>query len=216
MFDRSLSFLFAVALSLALTASASAVETLKWEDLAPAWDDSKNPVLELTDAQQDEMYTILWGPNFDDPDGKMNDEERAAREKLKASGVDPDAIITQIKKRHEAARIRDRTLVPELEGRDVKLPGYVLPLEFSGTLVKTFLLVPYVGACIHVPPPPVNQIVHVRVSEAFESDGLFAPVWVTGRMSTGKTTHDLTLVDGTSKVNVGYALQARKIEPYTR
>mgnify|MGYP005712412571 CR=1 FL=1 len=47
-----------------------------------------------------------------------------------------------------------------LEDKEVKLPGYVIPLEYYGREINTFLLVPYIGACIHVPPPPPNQIVY--------------------------------------------------------
>ena len=74
---------------------------------------------------------------------------------------------------------------------------------------------PYVGACIHTPPPPTNQIVHVHVDEGFESQGLFTPVWVTGRISTQPQSVDLSYVDGTANVSVGYGLEAAGIEPYT-
>ena len=103
---------------------------------------------------------------------------------------------------------------PQLDGRQVRLPGYVLPLEFDGDKVTEFLLVPYVGACIHVPPPPPNQMVHVRPAEAFVSEGMFAPVWVEGRMSTQGGTYDLTLVDGAAPVDTGYSMQASSIEVY--
>lgn len=216
MWSRLLLTAFTIGAMFGFSQLSWAVETLKWTDLAPAYDESANPVPELSQDQQDELYVILWGPNFGDPSGKMNEDERKAREKLKASGINPDAIIAKIKKLREEARKRDQTLLPELDGRDVKIPGYVLPLEFSGTLVKKFLLVPYVGACIHTPPPPPNQIVNVSVSEGFKSNGLFTPVWVTGRIKTGKTEQALTLVDGTSNVSVGYSLQAKKIEPYKK
>ena len=52
-------------------------------------------------------------------------------------------------------------VVDDLDGRYVLLPGYVVPLEFSDSRIIEFLLVPWVGACIHKPPPPANQIVHV-------------------------------------------------------
>jgi uncharacterized protein len=54
--------------------------------------------------------------------------------------------------------------VGELDGVDVKLTGFVVPLEFSGEQTRELLLVPYFGACIHTPPPPANQIVHVTVN----------------------------------------------------
>ena len=50
-------------------------------------------------------------------------------------------------------------IVEEYNGKQVKLPGFVVPLEYSDKgRVKEFLLVPYFGACIHYPPPPPNQI----------------------------------------------------------
>ena len=76
------------------------------------------------------------------------------------------------------------------------MPGYLLPLEFDGTAVTEFLLVPYVGACIHTPPPPPNQIVHVHAEPGFETEELYMPVWVTGQMSTEGSTENLNYVDG--------------------
>ena len=48
-------------------------------------------------------------------------------------------------------------LVSDYDGKRVRIPGYIVPIGFDGVGVKEFLLVPYVGACIHVPPPPPNQ-----------------------------------------------------------
>lgn len=213
-FERAILIAFAVGLSLTPLHTARAVETLKWEDLAPTWEEGQNPLGELTTEQTADLYSIVFGPNYGDPSGKMNAEEQEAYDNLKASGVDPTATLARIKKLREEAEIHDRTLVPELDGQVIKLPGYVLPLDFEGTLVKSFLLVPYVGACIHVPPPPPNQIVFVQLKQGFESPEMFTPVWVTGRMSTGMDKTSLTLVDGSTDVNFGYALQATKVEPY--
>ncbi|MEZ5842918.1 MAG: DUF3299 domain-containing protein [Hyphomicrobiaceae bacterium] len=71
-------------------------------------------------------------------------------------------------------------LVKALDGQRVKIGGYVVALDFEATKISEFLLVPFVGACIHVPPPPANQIVYVKVARPFEPKGQFAPVWVTG------------------------------------
>jgi uncharacterized protein len=96
----------------------------------------------------------------------------------------------------------------------VRLPGYLLPLEFSGKLVSEFLLVPWVGACIHTPPPPPNQIVHVKADKPFEFGGLFSPVWVTGRMAAAATKKALYLIDGSSDIDIGYSLSASEVEAY--
>jgi len=96
----------------------------------------------------------------------------------------------------------------------IRMPGYLLPLEFSGRLVSEFLLVPWVGACIHTPPPPPNQIVYVKADKPFEFSGLFTPVWVTGQMAASSSRKSLYLIDGTADIDVGYSLRASQVEPY--
>ena len=214
MFRRAILIVLAVGLSLTSAYTAGAVETISWENLAPPWDETQNPLTQLSSEQQDDVYTIFYGPHYRDPSEKMNALEQKAYDDLAASGVDPAVLLEKIEKLSEEADIRNRTLVSELDGHVIKLPGYVLPLDFEGTLVRSFLLVPYVGACIHVPPPPPNQIVHVQLKQGFESKELFAPVWVTGRISAGMDKTSLSLVDGSTDVNFGYALQATKVEPY--
>ena len=128
----------------------------------------------------------------------------------------PEALAywNRVKTVREALATRLGEIDPALDGTRVRIPGYVLPLEFDGTAVSEFLLVPYVGACIHVPPPPPNQMVFVTASASFETEGLFAPVWVEGTLSTRGGAYDLTLVDGTASVDAGYALMASEVEPY--
>lgn len=75
--------------------------------------------------------------------------------------------------------------VPELDGRFVRLPGYVVPLESDeGGLLDEFLFVPYAGACIHVPPPPPNQIVYVRLEKPYDFRNLWSPYWIIGKIRT--------------------------------
>ncbi|WP_375228168.1 DUF3299 domain-containing protein [Roseobacter sp. S98] len=90
-------------------------------------------------------------------------------------------------------------------GQTVRIPGFVLPIEHRGTGVSAFILVPYVGACIHVPPPPANQLVFVTPDTPYESGGMFEPVRVTGRF--GVTTVSTQLAE------VGYAMAAERIDP---
>jgi hypothetical protein len=52
-----------------------------------------------------------------------------------------------------------------LDGKQVQIAGYVVPLEGDTRGLTEILLVPYEGACIHTPPPPANQIVHVTLDQ---------------------------------------------------
>lgn len=97
-------------------------------------------------------------------------------------------------------------LVSTYNGLQVRLPGYVLPLEFDGSEVREFLLVPYVGACIHVPPPPANQIVYVTSEDSVPVGGMFEPVWVTGLFHTAAIANELA--------DIGYQIEAVRVEPY--
>ncbi|MGD2119579.1 MAG: DUF3299 domain-containing protein [Chromatiales bacterium] len=98
-------------------------------------------------------------------------------------------------------------IVQTLEGKKVKLPGFVVPLESDGKKVSEFLLVPYYGACIHVPPPPANQTVLVTVPKGEASiRRAFDTVWVTGTMHTKTFKNDLA--------TAGYHLEAEDVTPY--
>ena len=102
----------------------------------------------------------------------------------------------------------------ELDGKPVRIPGYLLPLEFDGDKVSEFLLVPYVGACIHTPPPPPNQIVHVVADKPFATKGLFEAVVVTAKMEVVNKVSELFLVDGTDNINTSYAMNSAKVAKY--
>ncbi|GLQ35334.1 hypothetical protein GCM10007939_16170 [Amylibacter marinus] len=91
-------------------------------------------------------------------------------------------------------------------GQTVRLPGFVVPIEHRGTGVTAFILVPYVGACVHVPPPPANQLVFVTTETPFETKGLYEPVNVIGMFGVSSIYTHLA--------EVGYAISADRIEPY--
>lgn len=89
----------------------------------------------------------------------------------------------------------------------IRLPGFIVPIDYSGTGVTAFILVPYVGACVHVPPPPANQLVFVTTNTPYEGTGLFEPVNVTGMFGTASMSTQLA--------EIAYALSADQIEPYS-
>ena len=91
-------------------------------------------------------------------------------------------------------------------GQIVRLPGFIVPIDYTGAGVTAFILVPFVGACVHVPPPPANQLVFVTTQEPYESSGLFEAVNVIGMFGTASMTTQLA--------EIGYALSADHIEPF--
>jgi hypothetical protein len=78
-----------------------------------------------------------------------------------------------------------------LEGVKIKLAGFVVPLEYKGDEIREFLLVPYFGACIHTPPPPANQIVHVIASKLPANFQTMDPFWVSGTLKLDHSVTDM-------------------------
>jgi len=227
---RRLSFAgLAVLLALAAPAAAE-VASLQWDDLLPApYGAAEREAaalqarLDAAPAAEQEAFRKIGAQRML--------RRRIAEGMLKAEELMPDnqallrtdfdaqfpaaaAIVDEVERLNARFDALDKTPNAALDGKTVRMPGYVLPLEFAGPDIVEFLLVPFVGACIHAPPPPPNQMLHVRYPAGFESPGLYAPVYVTGRLSAVGATLDLFLTDGQSSVEAGYRLEAIAVEPY--
>ena len=99
-----------------------------------------------------------------------------------------------------------------LNGQRIRIAGFAVPLERDGERVTEFLLVPYFGACIHTPPPPANQIIHVFVPKPGRKMQTFDTVWVNGTLETASARPANELGLGTA----GYRMKADAIEAYSK
>lgn len=98
-------------------------------------------------------------------------------------------------------------VVPEMNKVKGRIPGFVVPLKTTKDMrILEFFLVPYYGACIHVPPPPPNQLIHIKYKSGFKLEALYDPVWVQGTIIIDRTETDV----GTSS----YSMVAEVVEPY--
>ncbi len=93
----------------------------------------------------------------------------------------------------------------KINGQLVKIPGFIVPLEDNNHKVTEFLLVPSPQACIHVPPPPPNQMVYVKMKKGIEAI-VGAPVWVYGelKIATKRSQYG----------EVSYEISGDDVEPY--
>ena len=182
---RLLGALSAVAWSLAAppATAADAVMSLKWDQLVPPAP-PKPPKAFFSGRPTDPG--VLGAPEHGGAATQPLVEGRWMSAPAKSSGTAP-------------------AVVASLDGKRVQIGGYVVPLDFDATRVKEFLLVPFVGACIHVPPPPPNQIVYVKSEGGIDVKGTFEPVWVTGTLSVTSAF--------TGLAEAGYSLDAEKVEP---
>ena len=151
---------------------------------------------EVRDIEWEELMPEGWDP-LAELDAMMGDDVQSLS--------DSSARAMELFNAYQEA-VRSAPVVGELDGQQIRLPGFVVPLDFEGTETSEFLLVPYFGACIHVPPPPSNQIVYVRTVAGYPLRELFDPVWVTGEISTQAYLNDVG--------DAGYTMQATIIEPY--
>ncbi|MGB0723260.1 MAG: DUF3299 domain-containing protein, partial [Gammaproteobacteria bacterium] len=109
-------------------------------------------------------YVILEGANLD----AMEDNDPRA-----------NALLEELK-----ASWANAPVVDAMDGQRIRIPGFIVPLEGDEKNVNEMLLVPYFGACIHVPPPPSNQIIHVPEMPPVNRDIVYEAVWVEGTLHT--------------------------------
>ncbi|MBO9477886.1 DUF3299 domain-containing protein [Shimia sp. R11_0] len=148
-----------------------------------------------TRAWADEVLTLAWAELI--PEGDTGQ----LLKQLRGIGVVQHGQLTTGFDQPEAKRV-----TKAFDGMMVRLPGFVVPLDFGASGVSEFILAPFVGACIHVPPPPANQLVLVTAQTPYDMRDLFDPVEVTGVFHSMATS--------TGLAEVGYSLQASKVKRY--
>jgi len=194
---KALSFCKAIVLFIALsvltmtmeqTASYAAKITefsaIEWSDLIP----------------QEDLDALLNPPGYlaDIEDGSAEDQ---------IGSLASNSIAAADDDRYYQA-LESTNIKPEMDGKAIRIPGFIVPLEFSDNQVITeFFIVPFFGACIHVPPPPPNQIIHVKYPKGFKFETLYNPFWLSGVLKT-------TLVEN-AVATAAYGLEVHLIEDYT-
>jgi hypothetical protein len=198
---------------------AKSPREVHWEDLQAPFE-FEDPFEKLTEEQLMDLGVIARVQSLEKRQGDskvtegMRQEAAAARAKLEKQKVDIEGLFAKRAKITELRKKRANAAVPELAGQFLALPGFVLPLEYDGKKVTEFLLVPWVGACIHTPPPPPNQMVHVIAKTPFETKGMFEAVTITGVMKIETRKEELFLVDGKAEINLSYSMTNAGVAKY--
>jgi hypothetical protein len=179
----TLFFLVLLCLSpLSFGAAGSEYKTIEWTDLMP----------------EDDLEALLNPPEYLDEiaDGSLEDQISS---QLKGAMAENDSRYQEAL---SSTRIR-----PEFNNQKVRIPGFIVPLEYSADQqVIQFFLVPYFGACIHVPPPPPNQIIFAEFQKGLTLGALYDAFWITGTLRTTLTENETA--------TSAYSLQIDAIEPY--
>lgn len=149
---------------------ASQFKTIEWTDLMPKEDLDAflNPPSYVTEVEDGSLEDQIFDQLKNSCKKKPNDPYQKA------------LVSTQV--------------VPEMNDKNVRIPGFIVPLEFDDDQVITqFFLVPFFGACIHVPPPPPNQIILVNAKKGIKLEVLYEPFWISGKLSTSLTENDIAV-----------------------
>jgi hypothetical protein len=174
-----------MSLSVTVAYAQTSFRDLSWEDLIP----------EVELETMSRMMQLTRNPHGIplDPDRKMSDQIDEAMGIM--NDPDYDGLMNSINVRNE------------LNQQDIRLPGYVVPVDIGAdSSVTAFFLVPYYGACIHVPPPSPNQIVFVIFKEGLKMDELWKPYYVSGTLFTEMHESDLA--------TTAYSMTAATVEEY--
>ncbi len=194
------------------------VMQIQWPDLVPEAEPLPDA---LADAPMNIRYDLGFvGKVLADANAEVISREgpeylnaMQMLDKMRTDGVDVDTMLASVSERDREIARRGEQVNSALDGVLVRLPGYALPLEMAEHGVTEFLLVPYVGACIHVPPPPPNQVVLAQLEQAYKVENLYDPVWITGHLKAQSTSTELFLVDGQAQVPMGYSMQVMDVKP---
>ena len=175
---------------LGLVLSTQAADYKVGDRLAPA---AQGKATTYKEISWDDLLPKSWDP--------MKVITELNLDKLKDS--DPKAMEAMEKLKR---MWNDAPSNPAMNGQAIRIAGFLVPLEWGKREVKEFLLVPYFGACIHVPPPPANQIIHVVADKPYKAKEDMDAVWVSGILELATSQTDM----GDS----GYRLRARKVDLY--
>ncbi|WP_027328148.1 DUF3299 domain-containing protein [Marinimicrobium agarilyticum] len=182
--------------------AADSPKTIEWTDLMPEED------LRLLETMPTPDHGDTGGEGvIEDPaNNSLRPENRQLSSDVENAIAQAMAPEGKGKRTWEDALVSTRTR-PEFDNTQIRLPGFVVPLEFDDAMnISEFFLVPYYGACIHVPPPPPNQIIFVRYPEGLQLDNLYTPFWVTGTLRLETVENDTALSS--------YSMAADKIVEY--
>ena len=212
-------YLATILLTVGIAAPAAWAEqpqNVEWEDLIP-------PRAALSDPFGDVPMRVRFEAAFvarvlaDQQDGRIalyspeHMQALSTMDRLRMEGFDADQLVRAVEERNQAIARRKLEINQALDGQVVRMPGYALPLRASDTGVTEFLLVPYVGACIHYPPPPPNQIVHARLDAPHEFEKRYETIWITGVLRAQSTKAALDYVDGSANVTTGWTMEVTHI-----
>ena len=148
--------------------------------------DADRSAAALTDEYKPLDWEDLVAPGFSGQDIAAEYVQQLAS--IEDGSPEADAIYQEMMNQYDGEAVNEG-----LDGSKIQLAGFVAPLTYDEDIITEFLLVPYFGACIHVPPPPPHQTVLVKVDRenGLTVEESWGAIWVAGTMEVSTATTDL-------------------------
>lgn len=193
-------------------AQATQYKQIDWQNLQPDFNQQVVDLPEVNDLQKGLLQGIILLQKQATMESLMQAKELKAL--LAEQGIDADKALAAREQYMRIQQQNAQAITNEYDSQKVRVAGFIVPIAFDGTKGTEFLLVPQAGACIHLPPPPANQIVRVSYPEGFEFKSIQYPVWVEGTFKSNLHTDNVYLVDGYAELTMGYEMSASLIIDY--
>tara|TARA_R110002167_G_scaffold38699_2_gene120260 strand:- start:805 stop:1395 length:591 start_codon:yes stop_codon:yes gene_type:complete len=163
--------------------------------------DNSYATIEWTDLMPPDDYEALMNP----PEELQNIEDGSEEDQISSQ---IQAAITQANDNRYQEALSSTRIRSEYNHKKIRIPGFIVPLSFGeNNSITEFFIVPFFGACIHVPPPPPNQIIFGKYPKGFQLEALYDPFWVEGTLSTELIENDMA--------TAAYSMSIDKISVYT-
>ncbi len=190
-------------------------DQLSWEQLLPVnVPKIEDPFAELTYDQRLDLVSLAKYRISENLNKDQRQIMKGLQEKLESDGLDIEWLFSKSEEvanyRRKLSSMPNETLTEET----YEIPGFITPVEFSDDVVTKFFLVPTLGACIHTPPPPANQIVLVDFPKGVKLTSLNDPIWVKGDLKIKKAKADVTYSDGATDVETIYQMNNVSVRSY--
>ncbi|MDX1718295.1 MAG: DUF3299 domain-containing protein [Anderseniella sp.] len=208
-------FIYAIAIMLAASpANAGELVPMDWPGLVDqSVQDYDDPYRDLSQEQLVKFITVARLREKAEQGESIDKEQLDLKTaSLTEQGIDVDDLIAQrwiVAERRERAAVSGNKAV---DGREVVLSGFVIaaPADADGT--STAYLVPERGMCSHMPPPPPNQMVRLRLPDNWRPNAIYQPVQVSGLLSIDPTTRTILVVDGLVPMHATFSMDVSNID----
>ncbi len=192
-----------------MTSFVHAAETISWASLRPV-EQQAQPLSSSDEALITEIYVY----EIAQQNRQLSPMEHDGYVQRIALAEKRGLNVRQALEQRISGQRYANAIIADLNIEDMKLGGFLVPLEMEGLVGTQFILVPTAGACIHTPPPPVNQTVLVDFPQGYEMTSLYTPVWVEGDIRAGSSSASVALSDGSQTIDIGYSITASRIAVY--